>query len=194
MKNSNPVIAFDVDGVLLDIHTPWIAWYNQEYGDSLTVDDVTDYYVPAFMPKANLADVMAFIQDPILYDELAQPIPGALDVVTDLQRRGAEIVFVSHTYPSVYDAKIRALMRYGFLANPAQYIACHSKYKYLVAADALIEDCEQTAIQHPGGMVFSRPWNQEAQAYIPFISSYRPLDYVANLIYTFTMLQDVWGF
>ena len=69
-------IGVDFDGVLYDIHTPWIAAYNAAYDDDLTLDRVTiwDFHR---LTKPACGDKLYALRTPDLYEGL-EPIVGAV--------------------------------------------------------------------------------------------------------------------
>ena len=176
------VLIVDVDGCVLDLHTPWIAWYNEISGDNLSIEDITSWTIFPYMHRVSRAKVMGFVQDPYVYDHLVQPYPGAVEVINDLRRLGVNVLFASHTYRTVYAAKYDCLLRNGFLSKPDQFLAVPGQWKHLLQCDAIVEDNLETALSCRNSLIIKRPWNTEAPIWMPFMVNWYDTEFAVSML------------
>lgn len=161
-------ILVDVDGVCCDTYSSWLALYNEEYGDSLTVEQITEWEVHRFVKPICGTRIYDYLPLGILYDR-ASPVGEALDAVAELRESGHHVVFVS---AGIYPHKVEWLHRHGFLA---EYPHGKSRWQHatdvviagdkgLVRGDILVDDRFENCLDFAswGGfaVLFDQPWNR----------------------------------
>jgi 5'(3')-deoxyribonucleotidase len=147
------LVKLDVDGVLIDIHKPWLAVYNALSGDNLKRSDLTRWEIHEFV-KPGWEQKIYECRLPELYDR-AQPLPGAQFLVKMLQELGHRLVVVTHDFQSHLPAKVSALQR---LFPTLTDIVFAKEKNTVVRGGILIDDCQYTAPD----VLFSQPWNETA--------------------------------
>lgn len=167
MSASPKVILCDVDGVVADLHTAWLSAYNRDYQDTLTYEQITAWSMDQFVKPECGEQIYKYIREPYLYDwDAVRPIKGAFEGIQALRRAGFRVVFLSSCVPGSTDAKVRWLIRHGFLSDlertPSDFIAAHSKG--LVRGDLLIDDAVHNVVSFGGpAILMDAPYNQELQ-------------------------------
>ena len=136
-------IVCDVDGVLADLHTEWLARYNARYDDRLTVDQVTSWsWHEHVSPKCGSA-IYEILLDEDLYDPIL-PVAGAIAGIARLRALGHTIVFATTCSFGMADQKARWLQRFHFCevqahgSLPPDFVV--TAQKHLLAGDLLIDD------------------------------------------------------
>jgi len=155
-------ILVDVDGVCANTHVPWLARYNRDWSDNLTVDQITDWNIHKFVKLDCGTKIYDYLSDESLYKD-APEIMGALRGVQTLRSMGHEIVFLTSGF---FMAKIVWLREHGFsLAKDWHFaediVICHNKQ--LVRGDFLIDDCVANLTEKFGyapNILFDQPWNR----------------------------------
>jgi len=132
------ILAFDVDGVLADLETAWLARYNKDYKDDLTSEEVISWYTHKYVKPECGLKIYDYLEDPTLYDEVLPTSPQALECIKDLKRYGHRIIFVTTSVLGSSGAKFLWLKRHGFIKEMNDYIEATDKN--LISADALIDD------------------------------------------------------
>ena len=149
-------VAFDIDGVLCDLHTPWLKRYNYAYDDDLEFEDIRDWD----WAKFTKCDDVCRLLDPSIYDESAA-VPGALEAVR-VARTYGRVVFATGPMPKRVPCKFDWLAKNGFEPRNEDYIECDDKS--LVRADLLVDDYPKNLYRFCGAAIlFSRPWNRDAE-------------------------------
>ena len=77
MATRGLIIICDLDGIVVDLLTPWLAWANQEFGTAATLADIRDWNMhenPVFKPFGTR--VYDFLDKPGVFED-APPLPGA---------------------------------------------------------------------------------------------------------------------
>lgn len=155
-------ILLDVDGVVADTIPVWLGFYNTDYNDSLTIDDITDWGLHKFVKPECGKKIYDYLYLDNLYDNVKQ-IQGAREGFELLSANDYDVVFVSSGFqPSKY----RWMQRNGFLKaekwefDPKLVIA-HDKS--LIKGEVMIDDGVHNLKAFDGTRVlFDQPWNREA--------------------------------
>ena len=134
-------IGVDVDQVVADLHTAWLAPYNVLFRNNMTPQDITDWNIEKCVKPECGSRIFDFLV-PELYDVAVQPIPQALDAVDLLRARGHEIVFISSCKtPEHADAKFAWLVRHGFLPKEGGLpFFLSMRDKSLAPVEVLVDD------------------------------------------------------
>lgn len=146
-------IVLDVDGVLLDIHTPWLEKYNRLYDDNLRREDIVVWDSHTLV-KPECGKKYYGLRTPDLYDEVL-PIPGAQDGVEELLRMGHHLVVVTSDTRSHCQAKARALRR--FFPDLRDVVFAKEKTA-TVRCDLLVDD----GVHNKPNILLTQPWNKSA--------------------------------
>jgi len=157
------VIAFDVDGVLNDLHTPWVKLYNKLSGDTLKVESIFDYDIRKFVLPSWKNKILELLNTPGLF--LHAPIAeGAVEVVKKLLDAGHEVIFVSAFNPFYQSAPEKGQWleeHFSGIMTVGENIFFCSK-KYLVKFDILIDDSPKNLellSMKQMGILWNQPWN-----------------------------------
>lgn len=156
------IIAFDIDGVLADLHKAWLGMYNQDYGDDLTYDDLVIWNMDKLVKPECGVKIFNYLNNPSLYDHVL-PIPGGIEVVSELRSVGHRVIFVTATPMASAGRKFKWLVDWHFLTDEFEslndYFECRDKS--LIRANVLIDDNAETIKAYPGvGFLYNAPWNQ----------------------------------
>ncbi len=160
------LIAVDVDGVLCDLHTPWLELYNDDWGDDLKVESILSWNIEEWVKPECGVEIFKYLDKygDYLYADRTPMIPGALAGIKCLRRCGHKVIYVSScTGEGMYDAKIKWMEKKGFLKKGKDhtypdFIAASDKS--LIRADVLIDDRPLTVKSFPFlGILFHQPWN-----------------------------------
>jgi len=87
-------IGFDMDAIVVDLLNPWLSWYNQEHGETVTVHDLTTYNIENHVSYPDR--IYGFFQDIERYASCPL-IPGAAEGLRQLKEDGHDIVFATAT-------------------------------------------------------------------------------------------------
>lgn len=152
-------ILCDVDGVVADLLSEWVRRYNAKYDDDLSPEDVTQWEMHKNVKPECGTSVYNFLRMPNLYSSV-EPIPGALEGVQELRRRGHRVVYVTASVVGSLDQKARWLKAHGFLENMEDLVM--AKDKNLVRGQVLIDDGAHNIETFPGfGLLYEAPHNAE---------------------------------
>lgn len=157
---TNPILlALDVDGVLADLMSPWLALYNAEWDDHLTLADITAWNVDRFVRPECGMHVYEYLITPGLYENVA-PLESP-ETVSALRAAGFRVIFVTSAWPGTAGFKQRWLSEHGFLLNHHDYVECSDKN--LIRAPFLIDDRLDTCLHYPAlAILRKQPWNHSA--------------------------------
>jgi 5'-nucleotidase len=163
------IIACDVDGVVADLMTPWLRWYNWEIdgnksADVLLMEQITQWDMHKIVHPSVGEKIYDFLQLPDAYDRV-EPIDGALEGVNRLREMGHRVVFVTSTNVYQNGAKLKWLERHGFLELKNGFLSpdyVEMKDKSLIRADVMIDDYPKNLEGFFGSqLLFTQPWNQD---------------------------------
>lgn len=159
-------VLVDVDGVVCDLHTTWLARYNADYHDTLTLQafDAWDAWHKVVKPECGNR-IYDYLNEN-LYSLETPEIAGAREGLERLRRAGDTITFVtSCVSPGMFDPKVEWLRMTGIMYAPDGLIAVlGNTSKLLVVGDVLIDDRAETvqefAYNGRAAILFSQPWNR----------------------------------
>ena len=163
------IILCDVDSVVAELMTPWLARYNEDYDDNLTADNILAWSTHEFVKPECGKKIYDYLNDPDLYVN-CPPIEGALDGVNTLKQKGHRVVFVTAATAEGMGAKLKWLCSHGFLDMGGKnecpdFIA--AKDKGLLRGDVMIDDgvhnLDSAYVKYC--ILFDQPWNQENLEY-----------------------------
>ena len=131
-------IAIDMDGTIADSAKEHIRRYNEEFADTVTVDDLSSKHLEDHAPVERREAVRRMVRDESFFDRL-DLIDGAQQVIQELVREH-EIFIVSAAMeiPVSFAAKHRWLRRHFPFIPERNIVFCGNKG--IVNADYLIDD------------------------------------------------------
>lgn len=168
-------IALDVDDVLADLLTTWIAKLSRLHQPPTDTyrwcpEDLTQWDFAADLGLTDAQLMEALTDD--LYNEVL-PHAGALSVVNALRARGHEPVYVSTCYQqTVWPWKVEWLARHAFLVAGDQafpvgkWAQWHTKgavckeYGLQLLVDDSVKNCEEWNEAGGDALLLSRPHNR----------------------------------
>lgn len=168
-------ILCDVDDVLVDFVSSWLAVYNLDWEDTLTPDKVTDWDISKFVKPECGKGIYAYLSNPGLY-YTARAVPDAYDGVRGLRALGHQVTFLT---AADNPGKRWFLGFRGFRGDLEDYVVHAQKWTY--PGDLLIDDNGDTVSRFPGHKVlFDRPWNRHYD--LPRVATWVE---VVNLVQTY---------
>lgn len=157
------VIGVDLDGVLNDLHSTWLAQYNLDSGDTLTVDDLHSYDVSRYVKPGYEKRIYELLDTPGLF-RYAPVIPNAKAGMQALIDMGHEVLIVSAFYPHANScAEKISWLETHFPAIDLGESLVFTKNKSRIKLDILIDDCPdniQCLDASAYGILFSKPFNK----------------------------------
>lgn len=157
-------ILIDLDATVVDIHTPWLHIYNDEFDDNLTLDRITGWEM-ADHAKPGILDIL---KRPGFFASML-PLAGAVEAVRELNERFEIFIVTAAEHAPNFGEKVEWVQRHLPFLSKRQLIVAHEKH--LLTADAIIDDKPATAAQykktHPAALVLSieYPYNRTEDAY-----------------------------
>lgn len=152
-------ILVDVDGVVADTMTAWLDFYNHNYDDILTPEDITSWDMVNFVKPECGEKIYEFLTKDYLYEK-TKPIDGASSGVKHLRGKGHRVIFAT---AGIYTtAKFHWLEEHGFEPgkNAEDYVSIYDKN--LLRGDILIDDRDKNveSFVNRTAILFDQPWNK----------------------------------
>lgn len=154
-------ILLDMDGVVADLTTPWLARYNRDYSDHLTPEDLKAWDVHQFVKPECGTKIYDYLNQRGTFADLV-PLPGAVDCVALLLDAGHEVYFVT-TPPtrSPWAVLEKSHWVEEFFPRVGAGNMVFTRHKHLVRGDFLIDDYEKNLERFEGhAILFDQPWNR----------------------------------
>ena len=155
-------ICCDIDDTLLDFVGTLLEFYNSDYSDNLTVDDITDWTLDLFVKPECGTKIYNYFSDPNLNLYWAvEPIKNSLESINLLKSKGHRVIFCTRSDFLSY--KLKWLLQWKFLENDRDYVLCEDKT--LVNCDIIVDDRYKyiedfTKLGIPA-LLIDRPWNKK---------------------------------
>lgn len=156
-------IAIDMDETICDTLSRHLDWYNQEFAQSLTKDDLQGIKIYDRVPAEHRARVREYPDDPAFFEGLI-PFEHALEVIRELHERfDIVIATAAMEHPTSFAPKFAWLREHLPFLSPMNFIFCGAKK--VVQADYLIDDSSRHFDGFVGqGVLFTAPHNIHEQA------------------------------
>lgn len=154
------IIGCDVDGVLADLNTTWLALYNRDYKDNLTLGKITEWDVSKLVKPECGKKIIEYLKLPRFYDYV-KPLTYSLRGVVSLKKFG-RVVFITTEIEGFGGRKYLWLKRYGFVSDLKDYVEAADKT--LIKADIMIDDKPSNLFGKGTRLLFTQPWNLTAPA------------------------------
>ena len=87
-------ILCDLDGIVVDLHGSWLAWYNEKFNDTLTKAGIHNYYMADVVKLEAQKHIHDFLNIPNVYANLP-PHPGACEALRLFHDQGHHIAIAS---------------------------------------------------------------------------------------------------
>lgn len=131
----------DIDGVLNTLDTTVIEVYNEDSGDSLSPQDITEYHIEKFVKPEYAENFYKYFLDKRVWQRI-NVIDSCQDVIKKLWDEGYNIIFVTKTECENLVKKRNWLNRtFPFIgANNMRKILFSAPNKQLIRADIAIDD------------------------------------------------------
>jgi len=170
-------LGFDLDEVVIDLTAQFDKYLQATYGIEWPAECFVSYNFSdcLFDPEdeernaAIVKDMYKQVAIPDLADT-AEPIEGAIQVITELKRRGHKIYFISSRPKQIQPATFKWLRKHGIPFDGLKVIG-HSipkgVYGRNLHLDMFVDDLEQHLESmwkfkrrwRKGLLLFSQPWN-----------------------------------
>lgn len=155
-------IGVDMDEVLNNLTEKILLCYNEKYGDTLRVGDISDYDIHKYL-KPECRHVFEEFADERFIESL-DIAPGAVEVLSRLSKYHA-IYFVTAGHPYTLRARDVWLAKHLPFYRSRQLVGCCNKQ--LLGLDVLIDDYEGNLIEgRYYGILFNKPWNRHVPTQI----------------------------
>lgn len=156
-----PLVCFDLDGVVADLVSKWLAHYNRDWADNLTPADITAWEWDRFVKPECGKRIYHYLSRPGFFADLA-PLPGAIDGLRQLHER-AEIVVLSASPQNALRDKWRWVEKHVPFLKRRNIILTYRKD--LVRADVHIDDAPKNLTRFAGiRALFDYPYNRDFHA------------------------------
>lgn len=170
-------IGVDIDNVIADSTPSYIAKFNEVFGTSVVIDNVTDFYHLEKNTKIDLERVVNFIETTVHTHEFQlsiQPYQDPIGIIKEWGKRGHIIHYITARPTSIKKSTIKWLKKHGFILSGTKvHLQDYKVYKRDVEfkkdvvekleIDIMIEDNRDIAkaMDIPVFLI-DKPWNQGA--------------------------------
>jgi uncharacterized protein len=153
-------IAFDIDGVVLDLVSAFCAVCRQE-GYSLDYEDIIEYHMGKVL---GVDDEELYRLLDLTYDSgLIRPYPGAVQGLRTLRENGWEIWFVTSRPERIRGQTLASLQQAKITHEQLIFADAKRKSDHLTDVIAVVEDSLEEAQELVAKgfqvIMFRRPWN-----------------------------------
>lgn len=150
-------IALDIDNTINNLAEAILSVYNEDYNDSLKLDDITDYYIERFVKPEAKKDFWKLFVEKETWKRIKPINVKAVQWLID----NHTVYFVTATEPCNLEKKQNWLGRnFKNIDIRKRLVRCYDKG--LINADILIDDCTKNLKEFKGiGVCINYPWNQD---------------------------------
>lgn len=152
-----PRIAVDMDQVLVDLLTPWLERYNNDYQDNLKPSDIVSWNFCHIVKPECHKKIYTYLDDQSLFESL--PImDGSQEILKTLSNDYELFVVTAPWNPDNMATKFRYLQKNFSFISESNYV--FTRNKSIVNADYLIDDKPDNFHEFRGkAILFEAPHN-----------------------------------
>ena len=168
-------IGIDLDGTLSDMHAPWLAIYNERFGDNLTKEDLHGWDIDRYVKPECGEKVFEILDEPGFFRN-APVQPFAQEALTLLRKDHTLYVVTAYYHlNAVMEQKIGWLLEHFPMIDPKNIIFCNPK-SLLSGLDLLIDDSPKNIEMFPNAvLVYKHKWNECLGNKFPFLESWKDI-------------------
>ena len=150
-------ILVDCDNVLNNLAEAVLNYYNKDWGDNLTINNITSYYMENFVvPQARESFYKYFYNKKVWKTIL--PIEEARFFLEEL-RENSRVYLCTKTEPANATKKAKWCERkFGFNQRKDFILTPNKK---MIKGDILIDDCSNNFGGQKYSICLDRPWNRD---------------------------------
>ena len=144
------VILIDMDNVVADLYTKWLAVYNKEYDDNLRSEEIVSWNIETYARKCSPKEFHTIVERAEFFADL-EVFPHAIEVTQRLQQAGHDLYFVTATpyeNPTGGYDKCNWVDKYFPHIGKAHVIQAH--HKHMIKGDVLFDDGPVNLVNFPG--------------------------------------------
>lgn len=155
-----PIVLCDVDNVVGDLCAAVLSVYNEDSGDCLTKEQITDYYIDNFVLPQYRKTFKNYFIDKRVWKRM-KLVPDVQKYISKIFNDGYRIIFLTTTECANVYKKERYLQRtFPYLDVDKCFI--RSQDKSLIKGDIMIDDCLYNLLNFDGiRIVLDYPWNNK---------------------------------
>lgn len=157
------IIRVDVDDVCCRLVEAWLARYNKDWSDDLSIGAITDWDFTRFVKPdcgKRIYDYLTNFQ----YTDVKE-VPGARAGVWKLRDAGHKVIFVTSGFSF---SKVEWLYNHKFLLRGHDLLhapdVIFANDKSVIKSDIVIDDGWHNIQDLSKSVVFTRPWNTKYDA------------------------------
>ncbi len=156
--SGKPVLLFDLDGICSNLAKKWLAVYNRDYHDTLTLDRIVAWEWHRFVRPECGKRIYHYLNRPGFFADL-EPIPGCVEVLGRLSQR-CELVVVTASPKEAMADKVRWVHRHLPFVPPRNIVITYRKD--LVRGHFMFDDAPRN-LRHFDGVriLMDYPYNRD---------------------------------
>ena len=186
-------IMIDIDGVLNTLDTTVIDVYNEDSGDCLSPQDITEYHIEKFVKPEYAETFHKYFLDKRVWQRI-EVVKGCRDAIRKLWDKGCDIIFVTKTECENLVKKRNWLNRnFPFIGeNNIRKRLYSAPKKQTIRADIAIDDGLFNLIGDRTyySICFDKPYNQTDKPIPMFTRAYDWEDVLDKIEMIETLLRE----
>ena len=155
------LIVLDMDDILTQTNQQWLDWYNRDYGDDRTLEDIKGWNTHYWVRPDCGQEIYKYLNSTGFYRTM-KPVDWAIGGVRELFDKGHDVVIATaspiNSYTAVEEKKewIREYLPEFDLKN---FMVCHRKD--LLRGQVIFDDGAHNCQDFRGiSVCLNRPWNR----------------------------------
>lgn len=157
------LIGIDIDNTINDLCKSVLSVYNEDSGDTLTIDDIKAYRIEQFVKPEYQEEFYKYFMDKRVWKRI-KPIDKAVETIKEWCKEGHEIVFVTSTESYNLYKKEGWLKRLFPEINMRKSLCKipEGKKWWLSELDVIIDDFSDNIINSKHHKILlDYPWNRD---------------------------------
>lgn len=131
-------VLVDMDDTLENLCEAWVSFLNEQYGLTVTTNDITDWDITKAFPTLTKKQVFAPLDDANMWERV-KPLPKACETIRKLREEGHTVYVVTASNPKSVPIKLEKVLFKYFPFFTYHDVIITSR-KQLIRGDVLVDD------------------------------------------------------
>lgn len=156
-----PVIVFDMDDVLIDLHTPWFKMLDLYHQTGVKAEDLKEWNLKNLFPQLTHEEIFEPLSNIDFWCYAVKPINGAVEYLLDLIKKGCDVYICTAGTPESIEYRWEYVIKEYFPFIDWKHIIISSN-KNMIKCDVIVDDYDKNIINSDAmcKILLNKPYNR----------------------------------
>ena len=155
-----PVIVFDMDDVLVDLHTPWFKMLDLYHQTGVKAEDLKEWNLKNLFPQLTHEEIFEPLSNIDFWYFAVKPIKGTVEYLLNLIKKGCDVYICTAGTPESIDYRWGYVIKKYFPFIDWKHVIMASN-KNMIKCDVIVDDYDENLIDNDAycRILLDKPYN-----------------------------------